>query len=200
MRTRSAILLLCTAGAVGALVACGGSSPSQPQPPVTVPTTTTTTTTQPAGIVLPAGMTCSPTPPPLYGSMVKVWSQTNPGRWIIDTHPLVMNVDHYCALTGQGDNKYCATRIEGDLQRTACDYLAIGQATDTGRWGPTWSYNGQPCDPPGASTGSGCTNDPVNQFKVIAKSSGAFQACASPLARVDAADGSRCNTLNVKMD
>ncbi len=181
------------------MVHCGGSSPSQPQQPVT-PTTTTTTTTQPAGIVLPAVMICDPTPPPLYGISVKVWEPSIPTRWIIDTNAQVINVDHYCGRTGQPDNTFCLTRPEGDPQRVACDYLAVGQAADTGRWGPSWLFDGKPCDMPGHPTGAPCANDPNNQFRAIAKGSGNFQACASPLARVDQTQGSRCGSRDVVMD
>ncbi len=195
-RTRLAVLLLCAAVAVGALVRCGGSSPSQPQPPVTTPTTTTTTTTQPAGIVLPAGMICSPTPPPLYGIKVGIFDATNPNRLVLDTKPLVINVDHYCAYIGAGDNKFCTTRLEGDPQLLACDYLAVGQAADTGRWGPTWTYEGQPCAPVG-QTGT-CVNNTDNQFKVAAKGTGTYVACASPLAKVASDEGGgRCGSIHI---
>ncbi|HXY38524.1 MAG TPA: hypothetical protein VEQ10_02590 [Vicinamibacteria bacterium] len=198
MKARSAVLFLCGAVAIGVMAHCG-TSPSQPQPPVTTPTTTTTTT-QPAGIVLPPGMTCNPTPPPLYGISVKVWDRTNPNRWILDTNPQVINVDHYCARTNQGDNKFCLTRPEGDPERVSCDYLAVGQAVDTGRWGPTWTFENKPCDPPGAPTGSPCANEPNNQFRALAKGSGTFAACANPLARVDETQGSRCGVHDVVMD
>ncbi len=194
MRARKAVLLLCGVVAIGALVRCG-SSPSQPQPPVTTPTTTTTTTTQPAGIVLPPGMTCSPTPPPLYGISEKVWDKSNPNRLLLDTYPQVINVDGYCGKLGMGESvKFCATRLEGDPERFSCDYLAVGQAVDTNRWGPTWTFENQPCAPPG---GDGpCINHNDNQFKVVAKGTGNYAACASPLARV-AEDGSRCHVLYV---
>jgi len=197
---RTALMLLCGAIAIGAMVHCGGSA-TPTQTPVVTPPPTTTTTTQPAGIVLPAGLVCDPTPPPLYGISVKVWDRTNPNRWILDTNPQVINADHYCGRTGQPDNKFCLTRREGDPQRVACDYLAMGQATDTGRWGPTWSFNGQPCDPPGNPTGFACANEPNNQFRALAKGSGTFEACASPLARVATdQEGSRCGTHDVVMD
>ncbi len=197
MRIRAALLVLCGAAAIGVTAHCG-SSPSQPQPPVTTPTTTTTTTTQPAGIVLPAGMVCSPTPPPLYGISEKVWDKSNPNRLLLDTYPQVINVDDYCARVGAGGSgqKFCPTRAEGDSQRFACDYLAVGQAVDTGRWGPTWTFENQPCAPIG---GSGpCINHDDNQFKVIAKGTGTYAACASPLAKVDP-EGSRCHSLYIGM-
>jgi hypothetical protein len=194
VNARTAVLLLCGLVAVGTLVRCGGSSPAQPPTQPSTPATTTTTT-QPAGIVLPAGMTCSPTPPPLYGIKVKFHDQTVYGRWILDSKPLVMNVDDYCARvgTGGGTQKFCDTRVEGDPQRTACDYLAVGIA-DTGRWGPSWTYNGQPC----ASNGN-CNNHPNNQFMAVAKDSGHFEACASTLAKIQPEEGTPCGFIDVKM-
>ena len=199
MNTRTSIMLLCGAVAIGAMVHCGGSSPTQPPSGGGGPTTTTTTTTtQPPGIVLPVGMVCSPTPPPLYGISVKAWGKSLPGRWIMDTKPQVMNLDGYCGRLGMGDTvKFCDTRIEGDSERVACDYLAVGQASDTGRWGPTWSFNGQPCAPIGGS--GDCINHDTNQFQAIAKASGRFEACASALAKVDPSEGSRCGVRDVDM-
>lgn len=193
MKPRTVLILLCGALAIGAMVHCGGSA-SQPPTGPGVTVTTTTTTTQPPGIVLPAGMECSPTPPPLYGINLKVWDKSNPNRLLLDTWPQVKNVDHYCERMGMADGKFCATRIEGDPQRFACDYLAVGQAVDTGRWGPTWTFENQPCAPPGGS--GDCINHFDNQFKVVAKATGNYAACATPLARV-AEDGSRCHVIYV---
>ncbi len=171
-----------------ALAGCGSSSSAptgNPSPVATSPTPTPA----PTGIVLPAGMTCSPTPPPLLRMQVGVFSTTD-GRVILDSKPLVANVDHYCDRVGFGDWKFCDTRPEGNAERVACDYLATGIASDTGRWGPTWIGEGKPC---GAEF-SLCANHPTNQFMAIAKGKGEFQACASdevPLAP----NGSRCGTL-----
>ena len=109
-------------------------------------------------------------------------------RTILDSSPLVDNVDHYCDRVGFGDWKQCETRIEGDPQRAACDYLAVGKARDTGRWGPTWIGEGKPC---GADF-SQCANHATDQFLVVAKGKGEFQACVAeevPLA----ARGVRCS-------
>lgn len=193
MNARTSLLFLCGAVAIGVLVHCGGgSSPTQVQ--TTVPTApTTTTTTAPAGIVLPAGMVCDPTPPPLKRVLPQLWRQRGNG-WIIDTKPQVMNVDGYCGRTGQSGGAWCDTRPEGDPQREACDFLAVGQASDTGRWGPTWNLDGKPCDPPNASPTTDCNNYPDNQFKVIGRGPGIYEACASPLAKVDP-DGDRCGQV-----
>ena len=142
----------------------------------------------PAAIVLPAGMTCSPTPPPLLRMQVSVWRDHGDGM-LLDSKPVVPNVDHYCDRVGFGDWKFCDTRPEGDPERVACDYLATGKA-DTGRWGPSWIGEGKPC----GSEFSLCTLHPDNQFLAIAKAKGEFKACASQLAPV-AANGDRCGTV-----
>lgn len=196
MTPRNAILLLCAAVGIGVLVHCGGGT-TPTQPPTTVPTVpATTTTTVPAGIVLPAGMVCDPTPPPLYRMEPKKWRRHGAG-WIFDSAPAVWNVDNYCQRVGLS-GKFCATRPEGDPQRVACDYLAVGISPETGRWGPTWSRNGQRCDPPNTPNSTHpCLNYDDNQFKLIVKATGVYEACASPLAKVDPEVGSRCGQVDL---
>ena len=198
MNTRRSFQALVGIMAVAGLVACGGgSSPTQQpttQPPVAAPTPTPTPA--PVGIVLPAGMVCNPTPPPLLGLKVEMWRPRGDGGWVLDSSPIVPNVDNYCDRAGFGAWKFCFTRPEGDPQREACDYLAVGKASDTGRWGPTWSLNGRPCD----GTGD-CLNSPENQFKAIAKGPGRYEACISPLGKVyegsEPYPGNRCGYVDV---
>ncbi len=179
------------------VAACGSGPAAPPTQPTAPPITTPSPTPSPTGIVLPAGMTCSPTPPPLLRMHVAVFSTTD-GRVILDSKPLVVNVDHYCDRVGFGDWKFCFTRAEGDPQRVACDYLVTGKASDTGRWGPTWTYNGKPCDGT-----AGCVNNPDEQFKAIARWPGSYEACVSPLVKIyDGASpypGTRCSGLQVNM-
>jgi hypothetical protein len=118
----------------------------------------------------------------------------------MDSQPVVANVDHYCARVGFGDWRYCETRLEDDPQRQACDYLMTGRAKDTGRWGPTWTVDGMPCD--GTHQ---CANNEDNQFKALAKDDGLFQACASDLVPVYQGGalgepGSRCGEVWVEVD
>ena len=143
MKSRTAVLVLCAAAVLGAIVQCGGSSSSPTTTPTPVPTVPPTPPPASRGIVLPAGMVCNPTPPPLYGLEVGPHAGP-PDRVVLDSKPLVMNVDGYCERVGMS-GRFCETRLEGNDQRVACDYMAIGQALDTGRWGPTWYYNGQLC-------------------------------------------------------
>ena len=57
------------------------------------------------------------------------------GRKTLDSRPQVINMNGYCESVGFG-GFFCFTRREGDPQAEACDYMAMGQASDTGRWGP----------------------------------------------------------------
>lgn len=174
------------------LVQCGASSTSptsNPTPPVVSPTPTATPTPSSG---LPPGMTCSPTPPPILRMHIKVHSDDN-GRIVLDSKPLVANVDNYCDRVGFGDWKFCDTRLEGDPQRVACDYLVTGKAQDTGRWGPTWFYGSDLC----AYFPESCANHPTEQFMVIAKAKGTFEACAAEDWPV-ASNGTRCGTIDIK--
>jgi hypothetical protein len=141
-------------------------------------------------------MSCNPTPPPLYGIKVKIHIPSA-DRKVLDSKPLVMNVDGYCARAGTGGEtqKFCDTRPEGHPERTACDYLAVGRSPQTGRWGPTWTWDDKPCD--GANFTS-CANHQDNQFMVVAKVSADYRACAAPGAAVHP-EGSSCGNLPVSV-
>ena len=182
-----------TASAVAALTLahCGsGSSPTAaPTPVVPIPTPTATPTST---LGLPPGMICDPTPPPLLRMQLKVHDDSG-DRKVLDSKPLVVNVDNYCDRMGFGSWKFCDTRQEGDPQRTACDYLVTGKAEDTGRWGPTWYYVSDLC----ADFPDRCANHPDNQFLVVAKATGIYEACAAEGWPV-ADNGGRCGTIEVK--
>jgi hypothetical protein len=175
---------------IAALAGCGSSAAPPTSAPTPVPTVQPTPGPTPTP-GLPAGMICNPTPPPMLRMHVKVHSNDAGGRVILDSKPEVPNTDHYCERVGFGNWKFCDTRPEGDQQRVACDYLATGKASDTGRWGPTWYYNDVLC-----SRTTGCDNHETNQFMVHAKNSGRFTACASDDVPV-AADGTRCGWLDI---
>jgi hypothetical protein len=140
-------------------------------------------------------MVCDPTPPPLRGIVVKVHNDTG-GRKVLDSRPQVMNVNNYCEKAGFASTaKFCFTRTEGDTQSEACDYLAMGRSAETGRWGPTWSWNDKPCTAgPGQD---GCSNHDSNQFLVNTRGVGKFEACAAadiPLSQDPEIPGDRCGT------
>ncbi len=179
-----------------AFARCGGSSsPTQPASSPTPVATPTPTPTPTPGNALPPGMTCNPTPPPLYGIKVSIFDDSS-SRIILDSKPLVANIDDYCARVGTGgsNQKFCDTRVEGDAQRFACDYLAVGKSFQTGRWGPTWYWNGKLCD---GENFTSCANHQENQFMAIAKTPGDYGACAADTVPV-APDGSRCGSRAVK--
>ncbi len=193
MPLRRIACLILGAAVVGVLAGCGSSTPSQPGASPSPTIAPTSTPTPPTGIVLPPGMVCSPTPPPLYGFKAKIHDDSG-DRKVLDSKPLVVNVDNYCDRTGQGSGRFCDTRLENDPQRTACDYLMTGISPATGRWGPTWTWDGKPCD--GANFAS-CANHQTNQFMAIAKTTGHYEACASSEVPV-APDGGRCGFVDIK--
>jgi hypothetical protein len=138
-------------------------------------------------------MVCDPTPPPILRMHLKVHADSG-GRTVLDSKPLVVNVDRYCERVGFGDWKFCDTRPEGDPQRKACDYLVAGKAEDTSRWGPTWYYGPRLC----IGSPEACANHPTEQFMAIAKAKGTFEACAAEDGWPIAASGTRCGTLELK--
>ena len=132
-----------------------------------------------------------PTPPPLYSLTLKMHNAR-----VMDSRPQVINMNNFCGRAGFDPvAKFCFTRREGDPQSEACDYLAVGKASDTGRWGPTWSWNDQPC-----RVNGGCTNHPDNQFLVITNATGKYLACVSPevpLSTDPVRPGSRCGICTI---
>jgi hypothetical protein len=117
-------------------------------------------------------------------------------RKILDSKPLVTNVDGYCAKVGTGGEtqKFCDTRPEGHPERTACDYLMTGRSSATGRWGPTWTWNGRPCD---GENFTSCANHQENQFMAIAKTTGDYVACASSDVPI-APEGQACGGVTIR--
>ena len=189
------------AAATLALSACGGGGNAGPS---SVPTATATPTPAPTpkptpAVVLPAGMVCDPTPPPLYGLKVKVHNASGGQRRILDSRPVVINVDGFCEKAGfAASARFCFTRTEGDEQAVACDYLAAGRSLETGRFGPTWSYNGKPCTAGGGE--DGCSNNPDNQFLVNARGDGEYEACVAaeiPLSTNPELPGARCGRCRI---
>jgi hypothetical protein len=194
MRFRHAVVAVVFALGLGFLIQCGSSASSPTASPkaasVARATPTPVPTPTPLG-VLPAGMICDPTPPPIVRMQVTIHS-TDGGRTVLDSKPLVANVDDYCDRVGFGGWKFCETRPEGDAQRAACDYMVAGQAEDTSRWGPTWYYDADLCSlAPGQ-----CANHPSEQFLAVAKGPGRYTACAQ--ARWPAAaGGTSCGWIDI---
>jgi hypothetical protein len=72
--------------------------------------------------------------------VVKIHDDSS-SRKVLDSKPQVRNVDGYCAKVGPG-----------------------GRSSATGRWGPTWCWNGQPCTD---ATFANCATHQDNQFLAI---------------------------------
>ena len=193
---RNVFMVLAPTAVLAGLVGCGGGSDSPTSTPTPAPPVAATPTPTPSPTpALPPGMTCFPTPPPLYGIAVKV-QQDSGGRKTLDSRPQVINMNGYCESVGFG-GYFCFTRREDDPQAVACDYMAVGQASDTGRWGPTWTADGKPCS---ADDSVGCRNHPDNQFLVTAKGEGLYSACAAPyipLSQDPVRPGSRCGLCRI---
>jgi hypothetical protein len=122
-----------------------------------------------------SGSCGAPAPPSLTRVKVTVLN-VQPTQRVLDATPLVGPDGAYCRLIGYTDGRlYCPVRPEGHPERSACEALEVGRATDTGRTGPTWTAEGRPCL--GRTTRASCLNHPENQFLVITYGTGTFQAC-----------------------
>jgi hypothetical protein len=77
---------------------------------------------------------------------------------------------------------------------TAGDYLATGKSAATGRWGPTWTWEGKPCD---GENFTSCANHQDNQFMAIAKTTGRYDACASSEVAIHP-EGQACGGVTIK--
>jgi hypothetical protein len=169
-----------------AFAGCGGdSSPSGPNPgPTPTPAPTPAPTPTPTPDPNDPALCVNPKPAPVARIEVKI--QLDVGfRKVLTSTPLVGPDRDYCATIGYTDGRrFCPTRPEGHPLQPACDALVMGRATDTGRIGPTWNRNGQPCQPPQptAPPGEGqskCVNNGDNQFNLWAYGTGNFEACSN---------------------
>ncbi len=73
--------------------------------------------------------------------------------------------------------------MEGSPERGPCEEWRVGNAKDTGRPGPTWTFNGKHC----TGKESGCEHHPVNDYALLVYVSGTFTVCAQT--------GSCCNVI-----
>jgi hypothetical protein len=161
------------------LLGCNSSS-STPSTPTATPTPVPVPTQQPTPIPdnLQQETYCVPAPPALHNIRVKV-HQDFGYKKILDSRALVGPDAGYCSAIGYPGN-ICVVRNEGDPQAVTCNNLAMGKATDTGRFGPTWSWEGRPCRPAGdGGNDPGCRNHETNQFLVYAFGPGTYAACGS---------------------
>jgi hypothetical protein len=162
-----------------------GAASLIPAAPAPQPTPTPVPGTEPAEDPVPAtpgggggSASCGePIPPPLARLNVKLHlRQTD--RVVLDSTAQVGPDAEYCRKIGYTDGRsFCPVRTETDPERAACEALRVGRAADTGRFGPTWTANGRPCE--GRATGPSCLNHPDNQYLVFAYGAGTFRACAA---------------------
>lgn len=192
MRTLLAALLAATACGLACSSTDAPTKPvSAPDPaslipvaPAPQPTPTPTPGALPDdGDALPAppgggSSSCgAPNPPAVSRVNVKVHSQ-QADRAVLDATPLVGPDAAYCRAIGFTDGRsFCPVRTEGDSERQACETARVGRASDTGRFGPTWSANGRPCE--GRGAGASCLNHPDNQYLAFAYGQGTFRACTA---------------------
>ncbi len=93
----------------------------------------------------------------------------------MDSTPIVADV-LYCAAIGYTDGRgQCPLRMEGAVDRVACENWRAGTAKDNGRPGPTWTNSkGEYCTGPE----SGCMNHPDSQYKLRVYKTGDYTVCA----------------------
>jgi hypothetical protein len=129
----------------------------------------------------PLGSGCGrPFPPPVTRFHCKVYLYGNQ-YYTLDSTPLVGPDCAYCASIGMTDECFCPVRVEGAVDRQACENWRVGTAQDTGRAGPTWTkVDGGYCTGPA----SGCANSPDNQYQLRVYDAGHY--------KVEAANGVSC--------
>ncbi len=173
---QSALVGASVLAATAALSAgCGGQTAATANPvapaPVATPTPVPTPTPTPAAIA------CGkPTPAPLYTFRVKVQDDFG-WRKVLDSRAMVGKDAAYCASIGYPGN-ICVVRNEDAPDAVTCGNLVAGLSSQTGRYGPNWYWNDQPCRPIGdPDNAAGCKQHPTNQFQVFAYGPGVYSAC-----------------------
>ncbi len=122
----------------------------------------------------PVGSGCGrPYPPPIHHFDAKVWLPGSAYVTLDSTAKVGPDVA-YCAAVGYTDGRaYCPVRANHGLEREACEAWRVGKAKDTGRPGPTWTFEGHYCTGPD----SGCQNHPDNQNDLWAYVNGTYTMC-----------------------
>jgi len=119
----------------------------------------------------PIGSGCGrPYPPPVSRFNCKVHIKTKE-YYSLDSTPLVGPAPAYCASVGYPDRATCPVRLEGAVDRVACENWRVGKAKDTGKPGPTWTKaDGSYCTGPD----SGCQHHPDNPYKLLTYRGGSY--------------------------
>jgi len=122
----------------------------------------------------PSGSGCTkPYPPPIsrFNSKIHLWGKDYD---TLDSTAIVGPNAEYCNLIGYTISALCPVRVTGDPERGPCEDWTVGKAKDTGRYGPTWTLNGEYCK--GLAV-NGCENDPTNQYSLLAAKGGLYVMC-----------------------
>jgi hypothetical protein len=153
---------------------CGGSNPITSVNPI--PTPLPTPTPAPTPTPTPAAIACaSPLPPPLYSFRLSVFSDAGYKK-VLDSRTMVRDAT-YCNGLGYPGN-ICVVRDENATDAVTCGNLVTGIASQTGRYGPNWYWNDEPCRGIGEGDEEpGCRQHPSNQFFVLAFGPGIYSAC-----------------------
>ena len=152
----------------------GAPAPKATPTPEASPEPSPGATPEPSSPTEGASECGSPTPPPLSRLNVKVHLRGEK-TWVLDSTPIVGPDVAYCAKIGFTDGRsYCAVRLEGNVEREACELYITGRAVDTGRPGPTWYRGASFC----TGAASGCENHAENQYQLAVYVGGTYRACA----------------------
>jgi len=152
-------------------------SPGKPSPsPTPTPSPGTTPEPTPTSTPPPSASGCGDPVPPAISRINVTVHLRGADAWTLDSTPLVGPDPDYCRAIGFTDGRsFCPVRPEGNPERAACEAYVTGIATDTGRPGPTWTFDGHFCTGPA----SGCANSPDNQYQLLVYKGGTYQACST---------------------
>jgi hypothetical protein len=122
----------------------------------------------------PSGSGCTkPYPPPIsrFNAKIHLWGKE---YVTLDSTPIVGPNAEYCTMIGYTISAMCPVRVNGDPERIPCEQWVVGKAKDTGRYGPTWTFNGEYCK--GLAV-NGCENHPNDQYALLAAKGGRYTMC-----------------------
>jgi hypothetical protein len=122
----------------------------------------------------PSGSGCTkPYPPGIsrFNAKIHLWG---PDYVTLDSTAIVGPNKEYCDLIGYTISDLCPVRVTGDPERGPCEEWTVGKAKDTGRYGPTWTFNGEYCK--GLAV-NGCENHPNDQYALLAAKGGRYVMC-----------------------